>query len=123
MSTRSATESHAAKKVRISTGVHTERQGVRFRGCLRQETATPPQAYSHGGCGAFQSATLIEPVALSKPPQAYSDKHCGGVAFSNSLPEPNDARPSSNGAHGRFVPPDERRPALGPDGDSLDDFK
>jgi hypothetical protein len=76
------------------------------------ESATPPQAYSRSDCGAFQNATSIEPVARSKSPQAHSDGHYGGVAVSNPFPGLKGARPMSNGAHGRIVPPGDRRPAL-----------
>jgi hypothetical protein len=75
-------------------------QGIAGKQIERQDTlnvarnrfATPPQAHSHSDCGAFQNATSIEPVALSKPPQAYSHGRCGGVAFSNPLPEQDGVR-------------------------------
>jgi hypothetical protein len=56
-----------------------------FARYIPPENATTPQPLCHSDCGAFQNATTVEPVALSKPPQACGRSDCGGVASSEPL--------------------------------------
>ena len=94
-----------------------------FERYLLPESATSPQTINDGGCGGFQNATTVDPVAPSKTPQTNNHRHCGGVAFSAPPPDEYEAGPILNGAQYRSADSDNHRPALGPDGDSLDDFR
>ena len=61
-------------------GYHLQAFNDAFIRYLPEESATPPQGNSRSDCGVCQSATPIEPVALSEPPPAYRGgalRRCG----------------------------------------------
>jgi uncharacterized protein DUF3631 len=82
------------------------------------QIATPLQAHSRNDFSDFENATPESPVALSKPRKPNGHSDCSGVAFSQP-----PARMNGHGGPSEALDWDDRKPALGPPGDTLDDFE
>jgi hypothetical protein len=74
------------------------------------EKVTTLQAYSRNDFYDFEKVTADERVAFSKPQKPNGHSDCSGVAFSQPPGQMNGLDEADQG------------PALGPPGDSLDDF-
>jgi Protein of unknown function (DUF3631) len=85
------------------------------------QNGTTEQSYSRSDFCDFQNGTAKDPVPSSKTEQAYSRSDCSVVPFSEPPKQGIEGKAPLDGNAVRYVPVD-RRPALGPPGDSLDDF-
>jgi hypothetical protein len=81
------------------------------------EKVTTTQTYSRNDFYDFEKVTAKEGVTFSKSQNAHGHSDCNAVTFSEPL-----GRMNGSGEPLETTGLTDRSPALGPEGDSLDDF-
>jgi Protein of unknown function (DUF3631) len=102
----------------VAKGYHLSAFEDVFARYTPSQKVTTTQTHSHNGFCDFEKVTVDEGVTFPKPQKSNGHSDCNAVTFS---------QPPGwmNGSGEPFEEIDltDRRPALGPEGDSLDDFK
>jgi putative DNA primase/helicase len=102
----------------VAKGYHLSAFEDVFARYTPSQKVTTTQTYSHNGFCDFEKVTADSGVTFSKSQKSNGHSDCNAVTFSeppgrmNGHTKPSDA-----------LDWDDRRPAMGPPGDSLDDFE
>jgi hypothetical protein len=101
----------------VAKGYHLSAFEDAFARYTPSEKVTTTQTYSRNDFYDFEKVTAKEGVTFSKSQNAHGHSDCNAVTFSEPL-----GRMNGSGEPLETTGLTDRSPALGPEGDSLDDF-